>query len=54
MCSMANPAGKVPLSARITVELDEWVREEAARQERSISWIVERALKDAKAKSEKA
>lgn len=51
---MTNAPGKVPLSARIAVELDDWLREEAARQERSISWIVERALKNAKAKSEKA
>lgn len=49
---MANTSGKVPLNTRVTEELDQWVHEAAKRQDRSISSVVERALKDAKAKEE--
>jgi hypothetical protein len=45
-------SGKVTLSVRITEELDEWIRDEARLQERTVGEIVEAALKDAKEKAE--
>ena len=49
---MPNTSSKVTVSARITEELDEQLRAEARAQDRSLSWLIERALKDLLGKDE--
>ena len=45
---MVSASAKVTLTVRITPEVDEWLREQAATQERSMGWLVEQGLKKLK------